>query len=82
MVGGVEADEGRVEADVGLGDVGAEEVWRVGGVGEVRFEFVEGGEEREEVLLVGGLGGGEAGFVDAVVDGVVDLDERVNSGQG
>ena len=36
--------------------------------GEVGFEAGEGGEECSEGGKVGGLGEGEAGFVDAVVD--------------
>ena len=66
----VEADDGRVEADVGFGDVGAVVV-RPGVLGEVGFGSVEGGEEGVQGAFVGGLGGGEAGFVDAVVDVVV-----------
>ena len=75
-VDGIEADDGRVEADVGFGDVGAEVVRSWVGCamllfGEMSFCAVEGGEEWVYGFLVGGLGGGEAGFVDAVVDVVV-----------
>lgn len=44
----------------------------MGGGGEVRFDAVEGGEEGVDVGVVSFLGCGEAAFVDAVVDGVVD----------
>jgi hypothetical protein len=37
----------------------------------MRFRFVEGGEQLTHGLLIRFLGGGEAGFVDAVVDVVV-----------
>ncbi len=72
-VHGVKADDRREQADISLGDGVAEEVWRDGGLlGEVGFDFVEGGEEGCYGLFVGFLGGCEAGFVDAVVDVVVD----------
>ncbi|KAB8295941.1 hypothetical protein EYC80_008761 [Monilinia laxa] len=71
VVGGVEAGDGGVEPDVCVCDVGTEEEGGVGG-GEVGFETVEGGEERVDGFVVGGLGAGEAAFVDAVVDGGVD----------
>ena len=72
-VDGVEADDGGVEADVGFCDGLAVVVLGARGVlaAEVGFGAVEGGEERVEGLLVGGLRGGEAGLVDAVVDVVV-----------
>lgn len=69
-VHGIEADDGGVEADVCLGDVLAVVVGS-GVSGEVGFGAIEGGEERCDGVFVGGLGGGEAGFVDAVVDVVV-----------
>ena len=71
MIGDVEAGQGGVEPDVGLGDVVAEQV-RGLARGEVGLEAVEAGEEGVHVGVVGGLGGGEAALVDAVVDGVVD----------
>jgi hypothetical protein len=57
-VDGVEAGDGRVEADVGFGEAGAEIVWcRGGGCGlQVAFDAVEGGEEWGEGLFVGFLG--------------------------
>ena len=42
----------------------------------MRFETIERGEERVDVCVVGGLGCGEAAFVDAVVYGVVDYTEN------
>lgn len=57
-VDGVEADDGRVEPDVGFGDVRAEVVWarRGGGLlGQVGFGAVEGGEEGGDGGFVGGL---------------------------
>lgn len=72
VVGGVEANKGGVEADVGFGNGGAEEEGLVGRVGEMGFQAVEGGEKGVDVCVVGFLGGGEAAFVDAVIDGVVD----------
>lgn len=71
VVCGVEADEGCVETDIGFGDVRAEEEGLVLRRGEVGFETVEGGEEGVDVGVVGGLGGGGAAFVDAVVYCVV-----------
>lgn len=68
----VEADDGRVEADVCFCDVGPEVEWSLGGsCCKVRFGTVERVEERCYCFFVGGLCGGEAGFVDAVVDVVV-----------
>lgn len=68
----VEADDGCVESDVGFGDLWTVVEWSFGVDGaEVVFDFVEGGEEGCDGFFVGGLGGGEAGFVDAVVDVVV-----------
>ena len=69
-VHGIEAHDGGVQSDVGFGDVGPEIIGR-GVLGQVLFCAVEGGEERCDGFLVGVLGGGEAGFVDAVVDVVV-----------
>ena len=56
-VDGVEADEGRVEADVGFGEVRAVVVGCGGGGvrGEVSFDAREGGEEGVEGFFVGGL---------------------------
>lgn len=73
-VDGVEADDSRVQADVGLRDVGPVVVWPTvirGVVGEMGFGVIERFEEGVDVFLVGFLGGGEAGFVHAVVDVVV-----------
>ena len=53
----VEADDGRVEADVGFGDGGAV-VEGAGVGGEVSFGAGEGGEEGVERGLVGELGSG------------------------
>lgn len=68
LVDGVEADEGGVEFEVDFGDVLAEDVHVVWVVGKMGFEAVEGGEDDAAVFFIGGLGGGEAGFVDAVVE--------------
>lgn len=54
-VDGVEADDGRVEADVGFGEVGAVVEGRGVG-GEVGFDAVEGVEEGVEGFFVGVLG--------------------------
>ena len=54
-VDGVEADDGRVETDVGFGDVGAEVVGD-GVLGEVGFGAGEGGEEGVDGFFVGFLG--------------------------
>lgn len=72
-VDGVEADDGREESDVGLGDRVAKVVLAAFLVAlrKVGFGAVERGEERRDVALVRFLRGGEAGFVDAVVDVVV-----------
>ena len=70
----VEADNGRVQADVGLGELRAEVVGSGGadvGRGEVGLSAVEGAEERGDGLFVGLWLTGEAGLVDAVVDFVV-----------
>ena len=73
VVGCVEADHGRVEADVGFGDVWTEEVGAtVGGGLEVGFDAVEGVEEGVDGVVEGLLRCCEAAFVDAVVDVVVD----------
>jgi len=53
-VDGVEADDGRVQAHVGFGGVGAVVV-RAGGLGEFGFGAVEGCEEGLDVLFVGFL---------------------------
>jgi hypothetical protein len=70
----VEADDGRVEAYIGFGDVFAEVVWsffafRLGF--QVGFGAVERGEELVDGFFVCFLCGGESGFIDAVVDIVV-----------
>lgn len=69
-VDGVEADDGRIEADVGLGDLVAE-VERSRRFSEVGFGAVERFEELLDILLVRFLGCREAGFVHAVVDVVI-----------
>ncbi len=53
-VDGVEADDGRVEPDVGFGDV-RPEVVGCGVLCEVGFGAVEGGEERADGFFVGFL---------------------------
>lgn len=69
----VEADQGRVQPDVGFCEYCAEEEGALGLVGgEVGLEAVEGGEERVDVGFVGRLGCGESGLVYPVVDRVVD----------
>lgn len=69
-IDGVKADDRSKEPNIHLGDVVAEVV---GGFGtsKIRLDLIEGGEECSDGLLVGLLGGCEAGFVDAVVDVVV-----------
>lgn len=71
-VDGVEADDRREETNIGLSERVSEEVARGRVFDEVGFDPVERGEERGDGLFVGFLGGREAGFVDAVVDVVVD----------
>ena len=68
---GIEADDRRIEAHVGFGDgraVVVGPVFRGRGGGEVVFDAVEGLEELGHGGFVGGLRGGEARAVDAVVD--------------
>lgn len=70
----VEADDRCVETDVRFGDRLPEVVWAClfgGLIFQVGFRLVEGGEELADGFLVGFLRGGEAGFVDPVVDVVV-----------
>lgn len=73
-VHGIEAHDGRVQPDVGLGQAGAEVV-RTPPFAVVQRQVglgaVEGPEEGGDGFLVGRGGGGEAGLVDAVVDLVV-----------
>ena len=59
-VDGVEADDRREEPDVGFGWGGGGEQEGSGGLGEVRFETVKGGEELSDGFLVGFLGAGGA----------------------
>lgn len=66
----VEPYDRGVQADVGFGDMFSEVVG-IGIFGEMFFDAVEGTEEWVHGIFVGGLRGGEAGFVDAVVDVVV-----------
>ena len=66
----IEADDCRVETHICLGNVLAIVV-RTRRLGKLSFCAVERGEEDFDVLLVRILRGGEAGFVDAVVDVVV-----------
>lgn len=69
-IDGVKADDRSKEPNIRLGDVVAEVV--VGfGTSKIRLDLIEGGEECSDGLLVGLLGGCEAGFVDAIVDVVV-----------
>lgn len=75
-VHGVEAHDGRVQPDVGLGDGRAEVERRrvvLGSLfrGQVGLDPVQGREERRDGSLVGFLRRGEAGLVDPVVDVVV-----------
>ena len=63
----VEADDRRVQSDIGFRDVRAVVVWSFGR-GKVRLRAVEGFEELGNGGLVGILGRGEAGAVHAVVD--------------
>lgn len=71
-VDGVEADDGHVQAHVDLGQRLAEPVGPVPLLGEVLLSAVQGREEGDHVALVGLVGGGEPGLVDAVVDAFVD----------
>lgn len=69
----VEPDDCREQPDISLGHRVAEEVRGDGRLlGEVCFDLVQRGEESCDGFLVGFLGGGETGFVDAVIDVVVD----------
>ena len=68
LIDDVEADEGREEFDVEFGDLGEEIKGGILGLGKHFFEAVEGAEDGLGVLVVGNLGGGEAGFVDAAVE--------------
>lgn len=69
----VEANDGCEEADIGLGDGFAEEKGRGGELlGQVSFDFIQRGKKRRDGFFVRFLRGCEAGFVDAVVDIVVD----------
>ena len=65
VVHGVEAGEGREQADVGLGDRVAHQV---APTGEALRQPVESVEQVPVRTLVGDLGAGEAAPVDAVVD--------------
>jgi hypothetical protein len=69
-IDGIEANDGRVQPDIALGDIFAP-VERVGVLGEVLFDAIERFEERQHIAFVGFLLGREAGLVDAVVDVVV-----------
>jgi uncharacterized protein (DUF111 family) len=67
----VEAHDGGVQPYIRFGDVLAEEV-RCAALAQVFLEAVEGGEDGVHVLEICVLGCREAGFVDAVVEVVVD----------
>ena len=73
IVDGVEADQRHEEAPVGLGNLRSGEI---AALSEELLHVVERVEQVAEGLLVGGLRGGEAGPIDAVVhvriDQVVD----------
>lgn len=69
MVNWVESHNGRPETEIGFGQSVSN---KVVGLGKDVLDTIEGFEERIDVVLVGGLGGCEAGLVDAVVDGVID----------
>ena len=60
-----------IQPHIGLGYVFAIIVWAISDGGEVFFDAVQRGKERGAGCFVGGGCGREAGFVDAVVDGVV-----------
>lgn len=61
----VEAHDSRVGKEIEFGDLAAEDIRTAVCVNE-GFEGVEGGEEGDDVVFVGGLGRGETSFVDAV----------------
>ena len=65
----IETHQRGEEPPIGFGDGVADEI---APRREPFVEIVEGGEERGYRFLIGFLRGGEAGFVDAVIDGVVD----------
>lgn len=69
----VKPHNGRIQANVSLGDLFAKVVrFFERGVGcEMFFSAVEGRKERLDGFFIGVLGGGKARFVDAVVDVVV-----------
>ena len=54
-VDGVEADDGRVQTDVGFGDTIAVVEWARAMMGEMSLDAVEGGEKGLHGRLVGGL---------------------------
>lgn len=64
-VDGIEADDGRVETDVGFGDLRSEVV-RFGVRGEMFFCPVEGGEEGLHGFFIGVLGAGYCGQIKGV----------------
>ena len=66
----IKADDGRVQSHIRFGDA-LSEIERRCLLREMLLCAVEGREERLNGFLVCGLGGGEAGFIDAVVDVVV-----------
>ena len=70
----IEADNRREQSDIGFRDVLPVVVWITAFLclgNEMGFGAVEGGEKWVDGLFIGGLRGGEAGFVDAVVDVIV-----------
>ena len=66
----IKSDDGRVQSHICFGDV-LSEIERRGMFRQMLLCTVEGCEQRLHGFLVCGLGGGEAGFVDAVVDVIV-----------
>jgi hypothetical protein len=65
-VHGIEADDGDVQTDIHLSELGPEKVLP-GGFSQHVFQAVEGLEEREDIILVGLLGARKATFVDTSV---------------
>lgn len=73
-IDGVKPDDCRVEPNIRLGD-GVTEVVDLAlflSLGQMGFDAVQSGEEGDDGFLVCFLRGCEAGFVDAIVDVVVD----------
>ena len=72
VVGHIETDHGRVQADICFRDIFSEKERPMAGLAKVFLQPVERFKEREEVRFVRFLVGSEPSLVHPVVDGVVD----------